>query len=508
MDLPFDDLLRGFGQVFGATDVLALTLLGAFVGVIAGAIPGLTTAAAIAMLLPLTFLMSPLASLTFIYVISKAGRFGGSISAILFNTPGTSAAAATQLDGHPMAKQGRAVKALRVATMASVFGDIGGDILLIFFAASIAALTISMGPPEYFAIYMMAFVVIGSVVTDSILKGLISVLLGMIAATVGLDRIAGVSRYDFGITELLSGINLVPLLIGTLVLSEVFLQAEKHWRRQGAEPLMPLAGHPDDQRVTREDVRHCLPVMVRSTGIGAIVGLLPGLGSAVACFIAYGEERRRAKRPELWGKGAPEGIAAPESANNAVSGPSMVPVLTLGIPGSTIAAMLMGVFLIHGIQVGPTIFVQSKELVYALFAAGLVGIVVYGLIGWFLGPLIGQAIGRVPQKTIYPTIFLLTMLATYSLRNDLFDLYVTLGFALIGYAMRRTGFSPPAFIIAFVLAGGAEQTLRQTLLMSTSGWSIFFERPWSLFFLGVGLAGLLWRSWSAIASRRRAEAPA
>jgi putative tricarboxylic transport membrane protein len=506
MDLPFDDLARGFVAVLGTPDVLALTVLGAFVGVIAGAIPGLTTAAAIAMLLPLTFLMSPLASLTFIYVISKAGRFGGSISAILFNTPGTSAAAATQFDGHPMAQQGRAVKAMKIATMASVFGDLGGDVLLIFFAAAIAAITITMGPPEYFAIYVMAFVVIGSVVSESIVKGLISVLLGMMMATVGLDRIAGVARYDFGITELLSGINLVPLLIGTLVLSEVFLQAEKHWRRQGAEPLMPPAGNPDDQRVTAEDVRHCLPVMARSTGIGAVIGLLPGLGSAVACFIAYGEEKRRARRPALWGRGAPEGIAAPESANNAVSGPSMVPVLTLGIPGSTIAAMLMGVFLIHGIQVGPTIFVQSKDLVYALFAAGLIGILCYGLIGWYLGPVIGQAIGAVPQKLIYPTIFLLTMLATYSLRNDLFDLYLTLAFAVLGYAMRRTGFSPPAFIIAFVLAGGAEQTLRQTLLMSTTGWSIFVERPWALFFLGLGLAGFLWRGWSAFARRRRLPA--
>lgn len=497
MDLPFDDLARGFATILGSPDVLGLTILAAFVGVIAGAIPGLTTAAAIAMLMPLTFLMGPVASLTFIYVISKAGRFGGSISAILFNTPGTSAAAATQFDGHPLAKQGKAEKALKIATMASVFGDLGGDIVLIFFAATIASLTITMGPPEYFAIYVMAFIVIGSVVGDSITKGLISVLFGMMMAMVGLDRIAGVGRYDFGMNELLSGLNLVPLLIGTLVLSEVFFQAEKHWRKNGAEPLMPPPGHPDDQRVTREDVRNCIPVMARSTITGAVIGLLPGLGSAVACFIAYGEEKRRARRPELWGKGAPEGVAAPESANNAVSGPSMVPVLTLGIPGSTIAAMLMGVFLIHGIQVGPTIFIQSKDIVYSMFAAGLIGIVCYGLIGWYLGPLIGRVIGSVPQKQIYPVIFLLTMVATYSLRGDLFDLYITVFFAVFGYLFRRTGFSAPAFIIAFVLAAGAEQTLRQTLLMSTNGWWIFGDRPWALVFFGLGFTALVWRSWSS-----------
>jgi putative tricarboxylic transport membrane protein len=500
------DILQGFATITGQPDVLALVLLGALVGVLAGAIPGLTTAAAIAMLLPLTFYMSPLASLAFLYVISKAGRYGGSISAILFNTPGTTAAAATQLDGHPLAQQGKAAKALKMATLASVFGDLGGDIVLIFFAAWIASFTIKMGPPEYFAIYMMAFVVIGSVVGNSVLKGLVSVLLGVLMGMVGVDKISGVGRYDFGIPQLLTGLNLVPVLIGTLVLSEVFLQAERHVRGQGAHRMMPSSGDPRDQRLTGEDLRYALPVMARSTAIGALIGLLPGLGSAVACFIAYGEERRRAKRPHLWGRGAPEGIAAPESANNAVSGPSMVPVLTLGIPGSTIAAMLMGVFLIHGIQVGPTIFIQSKDLIYSLFAAGLIGIVAYGLIGWFAGPLIGRVIGSIPQRLIYPTIFVLTLVATYSLRNELFDLYVTLVFGIVGYFLRRGGFSPPAFIIAFVLSVGAEQTLRQALLMSDDGWAIFAQRPAAMFFLLLGLAVLGWRSFQGLQQRRPAAA--
>jgi putative tricarboxylic transport membrane protein len=430
----------------------------------------------------------------FLYVISKAGRYGGSISAILFNTPGTTAAAATQFDGHPLAKQGKAGKALKMATLASVCGDLGGDIVLIFFAAMIASVTIRMGPPEYFAIYMMAFVVIGSVVGSSVLKGLVSVLLGILMGMVGIDKISGVGRYDFGIPQLLTGLNLVPVLIGTLVLSEVFVQLEKHARSETSEPLMPPSGDPGDQNLTREDIRYALPVILRSTGIGAVIGLLPGLGSAVACFIAYGEEKRRAKRPHLWGRGAPEGIAAPEAANNAVSGPSMVPVLTLGIPGSTIAAMLMGVFLIHGIQVGPTIFIQSKDLVYSLFAAGLIGILAYSVIGWFGGPLIGRMIGAVPQRLIYPTIFILTLVATYSLRNELFDLYVTLAFGVIGYFLRRGGFSPPAFIIAFVLSVGAEQTLRQTLLMSNEGWAIFIERPAAMFFIVLGFTVLVWRS--------------
>jgi len=300
----------------------------------------------------------------------------------------------------------------------------------------------------------------------------------------------------------------VAFVAGTLVLSEVFLQLEKHARAETSEPLMPPSGDPGDQNLTREDLRYAFPVILRSTGIGAIIGLLPGLGSAVACFIAYGEEKRRAKRPHLWGRGAPEGIAAPEAANNAVSGPSMVPVLTLGIPGSTIAAMLMGVFLIHGIQVGPTIFIQSKDLIYSLFAAGLIGILTYGVIGWFAGPLIGRVIGAVPQRLIYPTIFILTLVATYSLRNELFDLYVTLAFGVIGYFLRRGGFSAPAFIIAFVLSVGAEQTLRQTLLMSNDGWAIFAERPAAMFFLVLGFAVLIWRSVQGLRQQNAATSSA
>lgn len=496
------DILNGLAVVFTQPEVLGLAVLGATIGVVAGAIPGLTTAAAIAMLLPITFHMSPLSSLAFLYVIGKAGRFGGSISAILFNTPGTTAAAATQIDGNPLTRAGKSGKAIKMATLASVFGDFGGDLLLIFGAVWIATLTSRMGPPEYFAIYVMAFIVIGSVVGDSVIKGLISVLLGVLVGMVGLDKVSGVGRYDFGIPQLLTGFNLVPLLIGTLVLSEVFQQAERQFRGDEPNRRIPQSLDRTDQSLSRDDLKYAFPVMARSTCMGALIGLLPGLGSAVACFIAYGEEKRRAKRPHLWGKGAPEGVAAPEAANNAVSGPSMVPVLTLGIPGSTIAAMLMGVFLIHGIQVGPTIFVTSKDLVFSLFAAGLVGIACYGLIGWFGGPFIGRMIGAVPERLIYPTILILTLVATYSLRNEPFDLYVTLGFGLFGYLMRRAGFAPAAFIIAFVLSVGAEQTLRQSLLMSASGWGIFFERPVALAFFAIGIAALFWRSIKSYRNRR------
>lgn len=501
------DLIGGFATLFGDPMALAMVFAGALFGVVVGAIPGLTTAAAIAIVLPVTFYMEPLAGLVLLYVIGKAGRYGGSIAAILFNTPGTSAAAATQIDGHPLALQGKAGKAIKVGTFASVSGDLFGDFLLICFAALIASWTLRLGPPEYFAIYMMAFVVIGSVVSQSVLRGLISAAFGILIATIGLDFISGANRLTFGVTNLMGGLSLVPVLIGVFVVSEVLIQAETNAGKTGRLAIAPHAKTREDSMLERDDIRRCAPVIARSAVYGSIIGMMPGLGSAVACFIAYGEERRRAKRPELWGKGAVEGVAAPEAANNAVSGPAMIPLLTLGIPGSTVGAMMMGVFLIHGIQVGPTIFTQSGEIIYALFAAGLLGILCYGLIGWNLSGLVGKMIAVLPPRLIYPSVLMVGFLATYSVRNSLFDVGVSIVFGLVGYAMRRYGFSAAAFVISFILAPGAEQALRQSLRMSGDDLGIFLERPVAIIFFGIGIFALLARSvpWKMLFKREPSE---
>lgn len=499
------DLLLGFAALLADPFALAAVFGGAVFGVLIGALPGLTTPAAIAMIVPVTVYMSPLAALSFLYVIGKAGRFGGSIAAILFNTPGTAAAAATGIDGHPLTKKGQSGKALKVATLSSAIGDFTGELILIFGALLIAQWTIKLGPPEYFAIYLTAFVIIGSVVGKSILRGLASAALGVLLAMVGFDVISGVSRFDFGNVHLMGGLSLVPVLVGAFVLSEVILQAEAARRGEIPERVVARSADRADNRLSWSEVRLCLPVIGRSTGIGAVIGLMPGLGSAVACFIAYGEERRRAKRPELWGRGAIEGVAAPEAANNAVSGPSMIPVLTLGIPGSTIAAILIGVFLLHGVQVGPTIFFTSKELVFGLFAAGLLGILSYAVIGWFFAPWIGRVIGGIPPRLVYPTILLLTIVAVYSLRSSLFDVGVMFVFALVGYGMRKLDFSPPAMIIAFVLARGAEEALQQSLMMSASGYGVFLERPVAMIFLAIGGLALTARIYQFVRAGRAAS---
>lgn len=495
------ELLNGFITIFTTPETLTFVVLGALLGVIVGAVPGLTASAAIAMLVPITYYIDPLSALAFLYVIGKAGRFGGSISAILFNTPGTTAAAATVIDGHALSKKGQAGKALKTATVASVVGDFVGEFLLIFGALTIARLTRELGPPDYFAIYVCAFLIIGSVISDSVLKGVASTLFGATLAMIGLDPITSEPRYDFGMVELYNGFSLVPLLIGLFVISEVFTQVYPA-RKGQAQHDQIRARKPEDDQLSWAEFLRCLPFIGRGSAIGSMIGLIPGVGSAVACFVAYSSSKAKAKNKDEWGKGAIEGVAAPEAANNAVSGPSMIPLLALGVPGSTIAAMLMGVFLIHGIQVGPKIFETSGDTIYGLFAAGLTGIALYGIIGWFGGPLIGRVIDKVPQRLIYPTILAVALISAYTARSSMFDVVVACVFGVIGYFMRSLNFSPAAAIIAFVLAPGAEQALRQSVLLTDDGFGIFLTRPVALAFFAIPVIAIGIRIVGRLRSRK------
>lgn len=484
------DIFPALASVITDPVLMGWVLLAAVVGMVVGAIPGLTASAAIAILLPLTFYMEPLPALAFLYVIGKSGRYGGSIAAILFNTPGTAASAATQIDGYPLARQGKASKAMKVATISSVIGDFTGEVLLIAAVAWIATIALKLGPPELFAVYFAAFIVIGSVIGKSVTRGLASAALGVLVAMIGLDPISSTERFTFGSFDLSNGIGLVPLMIGIFVLGEVFAQIEE----RGKAPEMFEDGDAVARNsLTWAEYKPCLPHVIRSSFIGSFIGMLPGLGSAIAAFVAYGEGKRRAHNPEAWGHGALEGVAAPEAANNAVSGPSMAPLLTLGIPGSTIGAILIGVFLIHGIQIGPTLFLTSRDLVYALFACGLIGIVMYGLIGYFGAAFVGRFITRIPTRVLYPVIFLTSFVAAYTSRGNLFDVYVMVAAGFAGWAMRKLDFNPAAFVISFVLAGGAEETFRQALLLSDNGLMIFVTRPVALLFLLIGVAALFVR---------------
>ncbi|MEM6636926.1 MAG: tripartite tricarboxylate transporter permease [Pseudomonadota bacterium] len=497
------DIFPALLSVITDPTLLFAIVLAAAVGMVVGATPGLTASAAIAMLLPITFYMSPLFALAFLYVIGKSGRYGGSIAAILFNTPGTAASAATQIDGYPLARSGKAGKAMKVATISSVIGDFMGDIMLVVGVGFIASIALRLGPPETFAIYFAAFVVIGSVIGKSVAKGLASAVLGVLVATIGIDPISGHERFTFGMFELSNGVGLVPLMIGVFVLGEVFAQMES--RKRADEPAEENASDGDGNSLNWEEYRPCLPHALRGGFIGAGIGVLPGLGSAIAAFISYGEGKRRAKNPEQWGKGALEGVAAPEAANNAVSGPSMAPLLTLGIPGSTIGAILLGVFLIHGIQVGPTLFLTDRELVYQLFACGMIGIAAYGLIGYFGATQVARLILKIPTNVLYPMIFLTAFVAAYSARGSMFDVTVMTVAGFAGWLMRKYDFNIAAFVISFVLAKGAEETFRQSLLMSDGGILIFIERPIAALFIVIGIAAIGFRIRSVMRERRIAE---
>ena len=517
----FTDILGGFETLLNDQYAIWFVLLASFVGIVFGALPGLTAAAAIAMMLPILIAYNDeiggLAGLAFLYVIGKSGRYGGSIAAILFNTPGTAASAATMQDGYPMTQSGRAGKALKTATISSAFGDYFGEIVLIFGAVFIATFTRKFGPPENFAIYLMAFIIIGSVVSDSIIKGIISTLFGASIALIGEDTITGQFKMTMGIDELESGMALVPLLIGVFVISEVIIQAEKSAKVKMIDMSADSIDDPTAQYFTWAEFKRCLPLMFRSSIIGSLIGMMPGLGSSVACFVAYGEEKRKAKNKDKWGTGVVEGIAAPESANNAVSGPSMIPLLTLGIPGSTIAAVLIGMFLVNGLQVGPQIFatepplfmggqlISPREFIFGMFAAGLVGIACYALIGYFLAPVIGRVISKLPTQYLYPFIFMISIAASYSSRASIWDVGFALLFGVIGYGMRRTNFSAAAFIIAFVLTASMEEAFRQSMIISDNGLMLFlsfeYQNKFSYapIFLIIGTAVVVFR---AISSQR------
>ena len=522
----FEDIFGGFVTLFSDPYAIWFVFLAAFVGIVFGALPGLTAAAAIAMMLPILIAYNDeiggLAGLAFLYVIGKSGRYGGSIAAILFNTPGTAASAATMQDGYPMTQSGRAGKALKTATIASAYGDYFGEFVLIFGAVSIAAFTKQFGPPENFAIYLMAFFVVGSVVGDSIIKGIISTLFGAAIALIGEDTITGQFKMTMGIDELESGMALVPLLIGVFVISEVIIQAEKAAKVKMIDLDKTKLDDLNAHYFTWPEFKRCFPLMFRSSIYGSLIGMMPGLGSSVACFVAYGEEKRRAKNKDEWGTGVVEGIAAPESANNAVSGPSMIPLLTLGIPGSTIAAVLIGMFLVNGLQVGPQIFatepplfvagqmMSPREFIFGVFAAGLVGIGAYAIIGYFAAPMIGRAIAVLPTQYLYPVIFMISLAASYSSRASIWDVGFAVLFGVIGYGMRRTNFSAAAFIIAFVLTSSMEEAFRQSMIISDSGIMVFlnFEYmgkfSYAPIFLIIGAIVVGFRAYSTIAKNKKA----
>ena len=499
--LPFLDGMLAF---LTSPTAIMVCIIGSVAGILVGAVPGLSGTTAVALLLPFSFYLDPIIALILMYTISKASDFGGSIPGILFNTPGTPSAAATMIEGYPLARKGYPVKALRAATSASATGDLFSECLLIFGAAYLAVYAVKIGPPELVTIYILAFIVITSIMGTSMLKAIVSVLFGIAMALVGFDPISGNLRMTFDQLPLMDGLPLVPALIGIFVVGEVFYRFDtKDFgaaadKSESAEQHKNEVSKPDDGFSLGEYVR-TLPTIVRSMFIGAAVGMFPGIGASVASFLSFGEARRQAKPDDQWGKGEVKGVVASEAANNATSGANLIPLLTLGIPGSTQAALLAGAMLIHGITVGPQVFTEDAELIYTLFSAGLFCILAYFLVGFWFSPMIGRIILAVPARITYSLILMISVSSAYVLHSSLFDVWVMVIFGILGYLFRRYDYNIPAFMIALLLGGGMERSVRQTMLLDNDGLLIILQRPISLTILILTIIMVILRIRKALA---------
>ena len=483
----FNDM--GLG-IMGALDPLIFlsALLGVSVGAVIGIIPGLGPAVVISLAIPLTFGMGPLFAIALFLGIYKGGTYGGSISAILINTPGTPAAAATILDGYPLAKQGKAGKALTTALYASVFGDAFGIMMLCVVAQPIARLALRFGPTELFSLLIFALTMIAALSGRSIAKGIIAALIGILLSAVGTDPMTSDVRYCFGLFQLEDGVAIIPMVIGLFAVSELLAQVERvHAGTEAA--LLPPPACPDDNRMNWREFRHCLPIFLRSSCIGVGIGALPGTGSTTAAFLSYGTTQRTSKRQDLFGKGSVEGLAAAESGNNAVCGGALVPMLTLGIPGDDVTAVLMGAFLIQGITPGPNIFFENTTVVYGIFGSLIMCDILLYVIAK-LGFRVWVRITQLPKHIIFSTVTIFAFVGTYSINQNLFDILCLILFGILGYGMRRFQFPAGPMIIGFILGPLLESAFDQTMTLSDGSFMIFLTHPFSVVLLLLTVAAV------------------
>lgn len=472
----FESIVEGMLLVLTWKGILAVAG-GVCAGLILGAIPGLTAAMAIALLVPLTFYTPIWISVPLLLGMLKGSFFGGSISAILIRTPGTPAAAATVLDGYPLAQQGKSGKALKMALYSSVFGDTFSDICLVLVAGMLARIALKFGPPEYTLLIAFSLLLIGGVSGKSITKGIITAGIGLLISCIGMDPLKGHSRLIFNSIELLDGIQLVPMLIGLLAVSEILLQMSRS-KTDMHESIVPISQNPADNRVSWAEFCACVPTLIKSSVIGTIIGALPGLGGTVAAFLSYGEAQRSSKNRSLFGKGALEGIAAAESANSAVCGANMIPLLAFGIPGDVTAAIILGAFLMQGITPGPLIFREVPVAIYAIYTGLLLGNIFNMLFGYSFLRLTSYFV-RIPKRILFPCVLVTAVAGSYGFRHSMFDVKTMVVFGIIGYVLSKLEYPLVPMIIAFILGPILESSLRRTLLIIKSEGSVLFllQRP-------------------------------
>ncbi len=455
---------------------LALILGGMMLGVVFGALPGISSSMGIVLMLPFTYYMGSIPSIAMLSALYAGSAYGGSITAILFNTPGTPEAVATTFDGYPMAQKGLAGKALGYAITASSFGGIFSAVVMLLLSPPLSLVALKIQSAEYFGMALLGMACISSLGSHSTVKSIISACFGILLAMIGLDPMAGVPRFTFDMVELLNGIEFIPVMIGAFALAEVLKQVcDSGSATFNVDKKVSL------ETVTLKEVFQYGRTFIKSSVIGTLIGILPGAGGSIAAIVCYGEAVRSSKTPGEFGKGMPEGVIAPESANNAAAGGAMIPTLVLGIPGSPTSAIILAALVMQGLQPGPRLMTEQPLLLYAVFFSMFIAAAVVQVCGRYAVKLFA-AILRLPYSFLGPSIVLFSIVGSYALSNDPFGIWIMLVFGVIGFGMKLYHYSPAALILGMVLGRLMEENFRRQMLVSEDATS-FFTRPISLVFL-------------------------
>ena len=458
---------------------------GLLVGVVAGALPGISFVNAMAMALPFTYVMEPTQSMLFLGGIYVGGVFGGSISAILINVPGTPASLPATWDGYPMTKRGEAKRALTIAVTASATGGLVSALVLTFLSAPFASFALKFSQPEFFAATLLGLVSVIAIAKDQPVITMVSLLLGIVVGTVGVDPLYGQARFSFGVPEMESGIRFVVVMIGLFAIGEVvdLLATDRDLRPRKT-----------DGKATGASLRDILNVkgaIARGTAIGSLIGMIPGAGATPGAVIPYGSEKQVSKRGDEFGTGVEEGLAAPEAAKNATTGAAMVPLLTLGIPGSAATAIMLAAMMLHGVSPGPLLFIMDPTMVYTIFAAMIIANVLMIFAGIGVAKLFSTLM-RTPPAILAAFIIVLSVVGAFGVRNNIFDVYVCLAFGVVGWGMKRIGFPSAPLVLGVILGPLAERYFLTSMANSKQDWTVFFTRPISATILGLAMIFILW----------------
>jgi putative tricarboxylic transport membrane protein len=481
MGFSWDYLFQGFVTALSFQN-LFWALVGCFIGTLVGVLPGIGPASGIAILLPMTTVLPPTSAIIMMAAIYYGAMYGGSTTAIVVNIPGEASSVPTAIDGYEMAKQGRAGPALAISAISSFFAGTLSLVGLTFFAPFLAEFAVVFGPPEYFALMFMGLSLIISLSGRALLKGIASMAIGLMASLIGQDPLTGAARLTFGTATLTAGIDFISVIVGLFAISEVMINVEQ---RISAISRMEIGSW----MCSWADIKQCMWTMVRCTGVGFFLGLLPGCAPSVTTFVAYDLEKRLSKHPERFGKGAIEGVAAPEGANNATSTAGFIPLFSFGLPTAPSMAVLLGGLMMYGLQPGPMLFATNPDFVWAVIASMYIGNVMLLVLNL---PLVGMwaKIVVVPFYILGPLIVFCSVVGTYSIRFQAFDVWMMLLFGVIGYFMRKFGWPVAPMVLATVLAQMLETSLGQSLLMSQGSPLIFFTKPIAAVFMLLGLLSI------------------